>query len=290
VDPTSFPKGMVSGSACVNMFGWNTRCADLAAKTNEKKCFHHDSCKDTILTHIEDDQMSALSACCAFDGGISTGATLLMENASPLRCATLSNVSSDVVFCECSDENQRYDVRTSSCISSCNSGERWEYVDSSKYDTISSEVGRCVACSVGMFSVGSVNSWIDTCLNCTAGWFVSSNRSSECRQCDPGTYTSSDGQSQCQICPRGKHSDLTKSSTECVECIPGRFSSKNGTSLCSPCPRGRYSTQNASTECNICKSGYHTKGLEVGSTSCVQCNVGTFIIFAVLIEYTLLFS
>jgi len=162
---------------------------------------------------------------------------------------------------------------------SCNSGERWEYVDSNEYDTITSKVGRCVECSVGTFSVGSVNSWIDTCSNCTAGAYTSTDGKSECSQCDGGTYTSLDGQSQCQTCPRGKHSDLTIGSTECVECIPGRFSSQNGTTLCSPCPRGRYSTQNASRECKICTSGHHTEGFELGSTSCVQCDVGTFYIF-----------
>ena len=286
--------------------------------------------------------MTALSACCAFDGGFSTGVRLLMESASPLRCATLSNISSDVVFCECSDENQRYDIQTSSCISSCNSGERWEYVDSNEYDTITSKVGRCVECSVGTFSVGSVNSWIDTCsnctagaytstdgksecsqcdsgtysssdgmsecdkcvagtysefvkgssrcLNCTAGTYTSTDEKSECTQCDGGTYTSLDGQSQCQTCPRGKHSDLTIGSTECVECIPGRFSSQNSTTLCSPCPRGRYSTQNASRECKICTSGHHTEGFELGSTSCVQCDVGTFYIFLLFSSSSTLFS
>jgi len=169
VNPTSFPKGMVSGSGCVNIFGWESQCADLSAKSNGKKCFHHDSCEDTKLAHVEDDQMTALSACCAFDGGFSTGVRLLMESASPLRCATLSNISSDVVFCECSDENQRYDIQTSSCISSCMPGMRWESVISDFYENMISDVGRCAPCSSGTYSAGSVDGWIDRCLNCSAG-------------------------------------------------------------------------------------------------------------------------
>jgi len=85
----------------------------LAEINDNEACSHRESCEDTALLRVEDDQMTPLSACCAFEGGFASGVKLLMESASPLRCATLSNTSSDVVFCECSDENQRYDIQTS---------------------------------------------------------------------------------------------------------------------------------------------------------------------------------
>merc|ERR1711871_171440 len=115
-DPTSFPRGTVQGgSECVDM--WETRCSELSQSSNNGTCHHADSCLDEILFESQDDDMSALSACCAFGGGFRTGKSLLIEEASPIRCRIL-NSSSDVIVCECSDETQRYDIVTSSCISS----------------------------------------------------------------------------------------------------------------------------------------------------------------------------
>ena len=103
-------------------------------------------------------EASALSACCAFGGGFRTGKSILMEDQSPIRCRA-SNSSSNVIVCECSDETQRYDIETSSCISSCTPGERWESVISDLYDSINSDVGRCVPCLAGTVSVPSMDGW-----------------------------------------------------------------------------------------------------------------------------------
>ena len=125
VDPTSFPGGVALDSDCDDAFGWAARCEEFAEINDNKVCSHRESCEDTALLLVQDDRMTALSACCAFGGGFSSGVKLLMESASPLRCAVSSSNINNVV-CECSDETQRYDVMTSSCISSCLSGERWE--------------------------------------------------------------------------------------------------------------------------------------------------------------------
>ena len=123
VDPTSFPRDAVEGrSECVDL--WKTRCSELSESSNSETCNRADSCLDEILIKNQDGETSALSACCAFGGGFRTGKSILMEEQSPIRCRVL-NSSSDIIVCECSDETQRYDIMTSSCISSCLTGERW---------------------------------------------------------------------------------------------------------------------------------------------------------------------
>merc|ERR1711871_1609804 len=83
-DPTSFPRGTVQGgSECVDM--WETRCSELSQSSNNGTCHHADSCLDEILFESQDDDMSALSACCAFGGGFRTGKSLLIEEASAIR-------------------------------------------------------------------------------------------------------------------------------------------------------------------------------------------------------------
>ncbi len=127
---------------------WETRCSELSESSNNETCNHADSCLDEILFEIQNSEASALSACCAFGGGFRAGKSILMEDQSPIRCRVL-NSSSDIIVCECSDETQRYDIVTSSCISSCPPGERWESVISDPYDSINSDAGRCVPCLAG---------------------------------------------------------------------------------------------------------------------------------------------
>ena len=208
VDPTSFPRGAVQrGSECVDM--WETRCSELSESSNSETCNHADSCLDEILLESLDSEASALSACCAFGGGFRTGKSILMEDQSPIRCRVL-NSSSDVIVCECSDDGtQRYDIVTSSCISSCLPGERWESVISDAYGNINSDVGQCVPCLAGTYSIGSVDGWVETCSDCGAGEYIGTNGSSTCLECSAGKYTSSVGKLECDVCTAGKYSEFS---------------------------------------------------------------------------------
>ena len=115
---------------------WKTRCSKLAAINDDETCNHADSCLDEILLESRDGEASALSACCAFGGGFRTGKSILMEEQSPIRCRVLDS-SSDIIVCECSDdETQRYDIVTSSCISSCT------WCSSAKRENVTSNYSR----------------------------------------------------------------------------------------------------------------------------------------------------
>ena len=206
--------------------------------------------------------MTALSACCAFGGGYESGTKLLMESSSPVRCAVSSNSSNINVFCECSDVTQRYDIITSSCISSCASGERWAYVKSDAYGNIKSIVGRCMPCLAGTYSVSSTNDeWVDTCLNCTTGTYISSNGSSACRLGDTGKFAEIGGLSECDACVAGKYSKSAKGSTKCDPLPAGQFGA--GAS----CPINTYS-EGGAAECTKCSAG---KYAEIGASQCIKC-------------------
>ena len=321
--PDAFPEGVVRGENCSDYVGWTVLCATLES---ELTC-DQTTCSTTSPYLAADLGVDAVDACCALGGGHPGGANLIMDEVSPITCS--SSTSSDEVTCRCSDETQRYDVMTSSCISSCMSGEKWESVISHVYDSINSDIGRCVPCSSGTFSIGSIDGWMDTCLNCSAGKYVATNGSSACLQCDVGTYTATQGKSACDLCstgtysefskgsstcrnctegtyadsngtsacfqcdagkyafekgksecdkcPTGTYSEFSKGSMACLECSPGTYSSE-GSAMCSSCPRGRYSMHNASTQCDVCLSGHHTGGFEDGSSVCLKCDPGMFII------------
>ena len=53
-------------------------------------------------------------------------------------------------------------MNTSSCVSTCGSGSKWRHADPVAYDTIESQVGECVSCSAGTYSVAE-NEWIELC-------------------------------------------------------------------------------------------------------------------------------
>ena len=121
---------------------------------------------------------------------------MIMDETSPMRCYSFE----DLVECECNDEALRYDVETSSCISSCESGKRWESVISNLYDMIISDVGRCVDCLAGTYSVASLDEWVETCSNCSAGEYVTTNGSSTCFSCPRGRFSTRNASIECEIC------------------------------------------------------------------------------------------
>ena len=253
---------------------WETRCSELSESSNNETCNHADSCLDEILFEIQNSEASALSACCAFGGGFRTGKSILMEDQSPIRCRVL-NSSSDIIVCECSDETQRYDTLTSSCISSCTPGERWESVISDPYDSINSDAGRCVPCLAGTYSLGSVDGWVETCSDCGAGEYVAKNGSSACLECIAGEYTSSEGKSKCDVCTAGKYSEFSKGSSMCETCTEGTYADSNGTSACSLCDAGKYTFEEGNLECDVCPKGTYSE-LKKGSSTCLNCTEGTY--------------
>ena len=166
------------------------------------------------------------------------------------------------------DETQRYDIMTSSCISSCMSGERWESVILGVYDSINSDVGRCVSCGAGRYSVGSVDGWVDTCLSCSVGKYVATNGSSTCLECDVGTYTSLEGQSACDLCSTGTYSEFSKGSSTCRNCTEGTYASSSEQSICSVWCGTHTSTQGKS----LCEGVLKVDSVELtrGSTKCLN--------------------
>ena len=243
IDPSFFSGGTVQTSECVDASSlqWEELCRVYSQSNDDETCSHHLSCRDTELIAFQgNDMMTALKACCDFGGGFPSGLSLVMESASPLRCAPSSSSSSDIsIVCECSDETQRYDIRTTSCISSCKDGERWEYVLSDFYNNINSDVGRCVPCMAGTYSVSSVGTWVETCSECSAGEYVSTNRASTCVSCPRGRFSTQNAATECEICTSGHYTGgLEEGSVVCLPCYPGTYSSSNYTVKCELCSTG----------------------------------------------------
>ena len=134
-----------------------------------------------------------------------TGANLIMDEISPITCAS-ANSSSDKVMCECSENTERYNVESYECISSCQAGEMWVKQDTG-FEMIAenTEKGRCVSCPLGKSS--DVGSW--ECQNLPSGQY------GEGLICLPNTY-SEGGAVECMTCSSGKYSDAGAS--QCIEC------------------------------------------------------------------------
>lgn len=117
---------------------------------------------------------------------------------------------------------------------------RWESENSDTYDSIKSDVGQCVPCLAGTYSIGSVDGWVETCSNCSVGEYVATNGSSACLECIAGEYTLSEGKSKCDVCTAGKYSEFSKGSSMCKKCSKGSFVCSDGASVCSQCNSGKY--------------------------------------------------
>ena len=133
--PESFPTGVVHGGQnCTDYVGWSDYCSELASETTCDQT----TCSNEISPYIVSSLgISAVDACCALGGGHSDGANLIMDEISPITC---SSGSSNEVMCKCSEDTERYNIITSSCISSCVPGMGWESVISDLYDNINSDV------------------------------------------------------------------------------------------------------------------------------------------------------
>ncbi len=280
--PDAFPIGVVRGENCSNYVGWNTLCSEfeLDATCDQITCPNNESPYFLISKGV-----SAVDACCALGGGHPGGANLIMDEISPITCAS-ANSSSDEVTCECSVETERYNVESYECVSSCMPGMRWEYVISDAYDKINSDVGRCVPCLAGTYSVGSVDGWTGRCLNCSAGTFIATNGSSACIECSLGLFTSVNGSTVCTKCPAGMQPHQDIGSAKCDPLPAGQFGmgascsintySNAGSVTCTTCPSGKYSDMGAS-QCIECDFMYRL------STHCDVPITGMLLIVSALI-------
>ena len=135
------------GQNCKDFVGWAEYCEFLKSEItcDQTSCSNYTS--PYVVSSLG---VRAVDACCALGGGHQVGANLIMDETSPMICFSPED-SSSLVICECNDDFQRYDIETSSCISSCESGERWEFVLSDLYEIIESDVGRCVPCLAGTY-------------------------------------------------------------------------------------------------------------------------------------------
>jgi hypothetical protein len=115
----------------------------------------------------------------------------------------------------------------------------------------------CFECAAGKYS--STEGLI-SCVDCSPG-LVSSAGSSSCSQCAAGQYQGQSGQTWCSQCAAGQFSSTGLIS--CVDCSPGLVSSA-GSSSCSQCAAGRYS--NALLDgCVDCPNGWTSTA---GSSAC----------------------
>eukprot|EP00939_MAST-03C_sp_MAST-3C-sp1_P004028 g4028.t1 len=150
---------------CVDAYGWDTRCTDLARIAGPQTCANLTTCNDIETLHFDEESgENALEACCAFGGGFRTGAFFAMDEGSPVTCKlevldTLSNLSTAEIQCGCSDQSSYYDYDTTSCTQSCGENLEWnsvtETLRQTKYSMILAgqlHVGTCVACPLGKSS------------------------------------------------------------------------------------------------------------------------------------------
>ena len=96
--------------------------------------------------------------------------------------------------------------------------------------------------------------------------------STSCKPCSPGHLTASTASSsedECYPCPADTFADAL--SGECVPCAPGTTSAPASLD-CNPVPPGYY---NDGTGLKICGLGTSSE-LQFGSTTCVECQLGSY--------------
>jgi len=110
-----------------------------------------------------------------------------------------------------------------------------------------------IACPIGTYYRGNNAISVDSCLECSTGFYCSGNGLSE-SPCQAGSYSDKMGSSKCDICPEG-------------------FYCQFGTSTPLPCQKNFYAPK-GSAGCTPCADGEFTKG--IGSTSCLICPASKF--------------
>jgi len=160
--PDAFPNNAIRDAVdeCVDYDGWTEMCRELEkeATCDQMTCSTGISPYNVIHRGV-----SAVYACCALEGGHRGGITLMMDSTSSIYCSYNGHVE-----CACSLELERYDVKSSKCVSSCDSGMMWSSSEiQNRYEMIVSQQGTCVECPAGRTSPS--RSWI--CQNLPSGQY-----------------------------------------------------------------------------------------------------------------------
>ena len=153
---------------------------------------------------------------------------------------------------------------------------RWESENSDTHDSIKSDVGQCVPCLAGTYSIGSVDGWVETCSNCSAGEYVTTNGSSTCFSCPRGRFSTRNASTECEICTSGHYTgNLEEGSDVCLPCEPGKYTSSDFEVECDLCSEGKYTSMNGSKSCERCLAGT-IPHQDVGSKECELLPAGKF--------------
>ena len=123
---------------------------------------------------------------------------------------------------------------------------------------------------------------VDSCQNCSAGFYSSVDNLMSCIQCEKGAYAPEIGSSACLYCPtatlpaqrtcnRGLCSTAmglpcSSCAGVCKACNLGSYGT--GLTKCQGCPAGTFTHRTGSTTCYACPDG---TGSYLGSSACVGC-------------------
>ncbi len=147
----------------------------------------------------------------------------------------------------------------------------------------------CLRCNTGKYREGG-DPQADRCRDCLAGFYQPKEGQGSCLPCIPGKYQSLKGEAGCTPCDARTFNNATERKTECESC-PGGKNSKAGSSICSDCaagtfivaggacqqcPAGWHSPEPEMQQCEQCGTGEKGETSEVGSSSCVMCDLGKF--------------
>jgi len=202
--------------ACVDPAG-NATCYKSTV-TCESLAAVADAGSLLILALLENEHgLRAVDACCVMGGGKTYGLGVMMDASASPYCAPAAALGGEVE-CSCPiTQGKRYDLSQRQCIDTCNSGEFWENVTSSREvhrirsDTLA---GRCAPCKLGEHSI--LKGFTNSCDKCRAGKYAEINGSTLCEPCDIHSY-SIEGASTCETCPYGKYTNSI-ASAECEPC------------------------------------------------------------------------
>ena len=140
----------------------------------------------------------------------------------------------------------------------------------------------------------------DNCTVCPKGKYSDEMHSESCHTCPIGRFNMDDATdselhndlNDCIICSAGRYNDMDATHVEnhdsimdCKFCSMGKYleddskvqKNHDNENDCQLCSRGRFSDQEGlayACECQKCSPGFYADNY--GSTSCIQCGIGTY--------------
>jgi len=110
------------------------------------------------------------------------------------------------------------------------------------------------ACPIGTYNSGTNAISINSCLECSLGFFCSGNGQGQ-TPCQAGSFSDKRGSSKCEICPEGHYCQYGSSTS--LPCQINYYAPK-GSSGCTPCANGEFTKDIGSSSCLICPSSKFT--------------------------------